>query len=113
MPYVTVGMVMHFATRSSSSDTELRPLVYCTQTQIKRCMPFRVSMISYLARINQLVFPVTETLFFYEAYPLAPSESYMGRTAQITSRRCILNTYSTNTRTKYFKHAAQSLFFSL
>jgi hypothetical protein len=31
--------------------------------------------------------------------PLAPSDPYMGRTAQLTSRRCILNTYSTNIRT--------------
>jgi hypothetical protein len=38
--------------------------------------------------------------------PLAPSDPYMGRTAQLTSRRCILNTYSTNTRTEYFKCAA-------
>jgi hypothetical protein len=38
--------------------------------------------------------------------PLAPSDPYMGRTAQLTSRRCILNTYSTNIRTEYFKHAA-------
>jgi hypothetical protein len=37
---------------------------------------------------------------------LAPSDPYMGRTAQITSGRCILNTYSTNIRTEYFKHAA-------
>jgi hypothetical protein len=38
--------------------------------------------------------------------PLAPSDPYMGRTAQLTSRRCTLNTYSTNIRTKYFKCAA-------
>jgi hypothetical protein len=45
--------------------------------------------------------------------PLVPSDPYMGRTAQLTSRRCILNTYSTNICTEYFKRAAQSLFFSL
>jgi hypothetical protein len=38
--------------------------------------------------------------------PLAPSDPYMGRTAQLTSRRCILNAYSTNIRTEYFKDAA-------
>jgi hypothetical protein len=38
--------------------------------------------------------------------PLAPSDPYMGRTAQLTSRHCILNTYSTNIRTEYFKRAA-------
>jgi hypothetical protein len=37
---------------------------------------------------------------------LAPSDPYMGRTAPLPSRRCILNTYSTNIRTEYFKHAA-------
>jgi hypothetical protein len=29
---------------------------------------------------------------------------YSGRTAPLTSRRCILNIYSTNIRTEYFKH---------
>jgi hypothetical protein len=38
--------------------------------------------------------------------PLAPSDLYMSRTAQLTSRRCILNTYSTNIHTEYFKHAS-------
>jgi hypothetical protein len=38
--------------------------------------------------------------------PLVPSDPYIGRTAQLTSRRCILNTYSTNIRAEYFKRAA-------
>jgi hypothetical protein len=42
--------------------------------------------------------------------PLMPNGHYSGRTAQLTSRRCILNIYSTNVGTEYFKHAA---FFSL
>ena len=37
---------------------------------------------------------------------LTPNSHYMGRTAQLTSRRYILNIYSTNIRTEYFKHAA-------
>ena len=37
---------------------------------------------------------------------LPPNGHYMGRTAQLTSRRYILNIYSTNIRTEYFKHAA-------
>jgi len=44
---------------------------------------------------------------------VTPNGHYMGRTAQLTSRRCILYIYSTNIHTEYFKHAAQSLFFSL
>ena len=38
---------------------------------------------------------------------------YICRTAQLTSRRCILNIYSTNIITEYFKYAAHSPFFSL
>jgi hypothetical protein len=45
--------------------------------------------------------------------PLTPNGHYCGRTAPLTSRRCILNIYSTNIRTEYFEHAAQSPFFSL
>ena len=49
--------------------------------------------------------------------PLAPNDIYIYiyiytcRTAQLTSRRCILNIYSTNILTEYFKHAAHSPFF--
>ena len=37
---------------------------------------------------------------------LTPNGHYMGRTAQLTSRYCILYIYSTNIRIEYFKHAA-------
>ena len=37
---------------------------------------------------------------------LTPNGHYMGRTAQLTSRCCILYIYSTNIRTEYFKHVA-------
>ena len=37
---------------------------------------------------------------------LTPNGHYMGRTAQLTSRCCILYIYSANLRTEYFKHAA-------
>jgi hypothetical protein len=38
--------------------------------------------------------------------PLTPNGHYSGRTAPPTSRRSILNIYSTNIRTEYFKHTA-------
>ena len=43
--------------------------------------------------------------------PLAPNDVYIRRTAQLNSRRCILNIYSTNILTEYFKHAAHPPFF--
>jgi hypothetical protein len=44
---------------------------------------------------------------------LTPNGHFSGRTAPLTSRRCILYIYSTNIRTKYFEHAAHSPFFPL
>ena len=45
--------------------------------------------------------------------PLKPNDAYIGRTAPLTSRRCILYIYSTNICSEYFKHAAHSPCFSL
>ena len=45
--------------------------------------------------------------------PLTPNDPYSGRTAPLTSKRCILYIYSTNTGTEYFKHGVYSPFFSL
>jgi len=36
--------------------------------------------------------------------PLTPNGPYRGRTAPLTSKRCILCIYSTNIGTEYFKH---------
>ena len=44
---------------------------------------------------------------------LTPNDPYMGRTAPLTSKRCILYIYSTNVGTEYFKHALHTPFFSL
>ena len=45
--------------------------------------------------------------------PLTPNDDYSGCTAPLTSKRCILYIYSTNTGTEYFKHGTYSPFFSL
>ena len=44
---------------------------------------------------------------------MTPKDPYSGRTAPLTSKRCILYIYSTNTGTEYFKHGIYCLFFSL
>ena len=44
---------------------------------------------------------------------LTPNDPYRGRTALLTSKRCILYIYSTNIGTEYFKHGIYSLFLSL
>jgi hypothetical protein len=45
--------------------------------------------------------------------PLTSNDPYMGRTAPLTSKRCILCIYATNIGTEYFKHALYTPFFSL
>jgi len=45
--------------------------------------------------------------------PLTPNDDYSGRTVQLTSKRCILYIYSTNTGTEYFKHGIYSPIFPL
>ena len=42
-----------------------------------------------------------------------PNDPYRGRTAPLTSKRCILYIYSTNIDSEYFKHGIYSTFFSL
>jgi len=45
--------------------------------------------------------------------PLMPKDPYIGRTAPLTSKRCILYIYSTNTGNKYFRHGIYCpIFFS-
>ena len=45
--------------------------------------------------------------------PLTPNDHYNGRTAPLTSKRCILYIYSTNIVAEYFKHGIYSQFFPL
>ena len=45
--------------------------------------------------------------------PLSPKDLYSGRTALLTSKRCILYIYSTHIGTEYFKHGIYCPFFFL
>jgi len=50
-----------------------------------------------------------------EGFPfnlLKPNYLYRGRTAPLTSKRCIVYIYSTNIDTEYFKRGIHSVFFS-
>ena len=53
--------------------------------------------------------------YVFQGYfnPLTPNDPYRGRTAQLTSKRCILYIYSTNIGTEYFKRSTYCPFFSL
>jgi len=45
--------------------------------------------------------------------PLTSNDHYSGRTAPLTSKRCILYVYSTNIGTEYFQHGIYSPFLFL
>jgi len=63
--------------------------------------------------------PVLFTFFIFLFYiifyinPLTPNDPYRGRTAPLTSKRCILYIYSTNIGNEYFKHGIYYPFFFL
>jgi hypothetical protein len=52
-----------------------------------------------------------QVLFQIVINPLTPNDPYSGRTAPLTSKRCILYIYSTNIGTENFKHGINSSFF--
>jgi len=57
--------------------------------------------------------PVLRLCLSYNSFNLlTPNDPYRGRTAPLTSKRCILY-ISTNIGTEYFKHALYSPFYSL
>jgi len=63
-----------------------------------------------LIELLQILIAVPHVVTYY---PLMPNDHYSGRTAPLTSKRCIIYIYLTNTGTEYFKHGINSLFFSL
>ena len=76
-----------------------------------------VSTIKYCAALCRLY--STGVLYLYclqtqvDLNPLTPNDPYSGRTAPLTSKRCILYIYSTNIGSEYFKHGIYTPFFSL
>jgi len=52
--------------------------------------------------------------YFHQLFnPVTPKDPYSGRTAPLTSKRCILYIYSTNTGTENFKHGVYCPFLSI
>jgi len=76
-------------------------LILCVVTEILSSQP-TVECVSSLMPQR-----VKITAMFPEALNLLkPNDIYICRTAALTSRRYILNIYSTNIHTEYFKRAA-------
>ena len=61
------------------------------------------------AKIKKKIIPRAKRLI----NPLTPNHHYSGRTAPLTSKRCILYIYSTNIGTEYFNLLAPDFFLIL
>ena len=80
----------------SASHKEPPPLPRCV---VLLCLRVSYYLTSVIQRSSSFLIRV-------RINHLTPNGHYMGRTAQLTSRCCILYIYSTNIRTEYFKHVA-------
>jgi len=65
--------------------------------------------------VTEVPFPSLKLPYIHHPIfnPLTPNDPYSGRTAPLTSKRCILYIYSTNIGTEYFKHGVYCPFFPL
>jgi hypothetical protein len=66
----------------------------------------RNSYLKFTLLENDERYQLDATIMIYYHNHLKPNDLKKRRTAQLTSRRCVLYIYSTNIRTEYFKHAA-------
>ena len=101
---------LFYETRSSSSCSQNDVFgSYPKQPQsIPHVHTVRQCLVScgYVLRVSLLVYTacLDHRILWFNL--LKPNDIYICRTAALTSRRYILNIYSTNIHTEYFKHAA-------
>ena len=87
--------------------------IFCDVTvkMLRFCLLWRMEIIAvYFAMYSEEINSGDKYRF---VNLLTPNDPYMGRTAPLTSKRCILYIYSTNIGTEYFKHALYCPFFLL
>ena len=72
---------------------------------------YKINKLYVYAHKNTKLFIVHHVQTKHVFNPLTPNDPYSGRTAPLTSKRCILYIYSTKIGTEYFKHGIYSPFF--
>ena len=101
-PLTTNPLLMPWSRKSSAIP--LLPLWTLRRVQsLSACKRVRFTFYYVGTRVR---YPLFLSLF----NRLTPNDTYMGRTAPLTSKRFILYIYSTNVGTEYFKHALYSPF---
>ena len=91
------------------NDTHISSSLYRASVTIKTLYyPTDAQILKQFTILIRFVIPIV-----FIINPLTPNDDFSGRTAPLTSKRCILCIYSTNTGTEYFKHGIYSPFFPL
>ena len=93
--------------------TVIRPIVTCTAETWVLKENITQKLLVFGRKILRGIFGPKKENQIWRINPLTPKDHYSGRTATLTSKRCILYIYSTNTGTEYFKHGVHSPFFFL
>ena len=102
------GFMSHSCIRMCRS---LRLWGWC-HAYISQFMAWSEAKTCEVSRNHDLTFKLPSSWKTQTLNPLTPNDDYSGRTAPLTSKRCILYIYSTNIGTEYFKHGIYSPFFS-
>ena len=77
-------------------------IIYCLNDDTRRMYPIMANYQCSL--ISSSSIRSSRRTHFVSVNPLTPNETCRGRTAPLTSKRCILYIYSTNVGTEYSKH---------
>ena len=125
--FTTVGLSSIWVTNRTQAAQHRQQLFYIMKLNLfsskKQLLTVNLSLVpTKLEDMRELVHAVLYAWKHQQRNPkqwlhllnrLTPNDPYMGRTAPLTSKRCILYIYSTNIGIEYFKHALYSPFFSL
>ena len=105
---VTIGYYKHWCT-TPQGQIVCRCDGHCLRTAVVHLLPHRSVVPAHIMK----AYKGSRGIHPLILNRLTPNDPYMGRTAPLTSKRCILYIYSRNIGTEYFKHALHSPFFSL
>ena len=112
LAYHRVKTVPCTTTRDNNRSTKvhknsnIRLASYITPARVHQNPTTEITVSFYSHRnITKREFPTRWKIVHTLVNRLTPNDPYMGRTAPLTSKRCILYIYSTNIGTEYFKHA--------
>jgi hypothetical protein len=99
--------------KNKDGDSRFNRTATCTSLVINTVSHPYITVIFIITYKNNLTRHTITCYTPHSVNHMTPNGHFSGRTALLTSRRCILYIYSTNIHTEYFKHPTHSPFFPL